>query len=113
MLNFKELDLTKPYEVWNKTIEDNWELLTNSDSAAKNNRTLVGRYINHQYADGYAIYLIVKENKTTVRIEVCTGLGDDWVLPAWGAKATINKKDALRFINYRDGIDKLFSRKVM
>jgi len=79
------------------------------DKTAKQNKKLVGRYIREKYADGYSFYKIVKENKHTVRIQVITGIGDDWVIPYWGESSTINKNYALSNIQYRDELAKIFS----
>jgi len=89
----------------------NWNNLKEQDKQAKESGVIVGRYIQHQYADGHAIYTIVKENKNSVRIEHCALGGDDWVLPAWGYKATIDKNLALTNLNQRDRLAEIFSRK--
>ena len=80
----------------------NWKALEDVDKKAKENGKLVGRYIQHPFADGYAIYKIVKENTKTVKIRVVKGIGDDWVLPAWGKECDIHKDLALKFISQRE-----------
>lgn len=107
---FEKIDFSKGVDEWSKQIDENWKTLMKADKQARDNGQLIGRYIDHPYADSKAIYIIVKENKTTVRIQVATGLGDDWVLPAWGAESTIPKDVALQFVNSRDNLDKLFGR---
>jgi hypothetical protein len=92
-----------------KKHEANFQKILNSDIKAKAENTLVGRYISHPFADGSAYYRIIKEGKSTVKIKVCTGIGDDWVLPAWGEICTISKKLALEFIRYREGLDAIFN----
>lgn len=110
-VNMKELEIPTwdngPGE-YMKAVERNHQILEENDQEAKAKGTLVGRYIDHPYADGKAIYIIVRENKLSVKIEVCSGLGDDWVLPAWGGSATIPKETALQFVNSRDNMRKLF-----
>jgi len=69
----------------------NWTKLTKLDYAAKTEGSLVGRFFTEPFADGQAVYQVVKENKKTVRIKVCTGLGDDWVIPYWGEESTVDK----------------------
>jgi hypothetical protein len=96
---------------WIKIMDDNFNHLEKLDEKSRLEGKLEGRYINHPYADGYAYYFITKENKTTVSIQVLTGLGDDWVLPAWGKKATIAKDLAKSFVIRRDRIRELFSKK--
>ena len=54
----------------------NMDKIEQRDKQAKEKGELVGRYIKEQIADGYAIYEIVEELKTKVRIKVCTGIGD-------------------------------------
>lgn len=73
---------------------------------------LVGRFISEPFADGKAYYKIVKENKNTVRIKVCRGLGDDnWVIPYWGEETSIKKDFALQKLRQRDALRKIFSKK--
>jgi len=91
--------------------DDNFKKLQKQDTAAANAKTLVGRYIKEGYADGYAFYKITKENKSTVRIEVITGLGDDWRIPYWGDAALIPKDYARKSIQRREGLAKLFGGK--
>ena len=64
----------------------NFKKLQKQDKMAKKVGKLVGRYIDEPWADGNAFYVIVKENKTSVRIRVVTGIGDDWIIlqpPNW------------------------------
>jgi hypothetical protein len=88
----------------------NFKKLVAQDEKAKDEDKLVGRYIQEQIADGYAYYVIVRENKRTVRIRHATGLGDDWMIPYWGEEASIDKSYALQRIDWRDGLDALFSK---
>ena len=90
-------------------MDENMKLMETRDAEAKARGEIVGRYINHPFADGYAYYEIVKENKQTVRIQVITDIGDDWVLPAWGKTTSIKKNDALHFLALRDAMAELFS----
>jgi hypothetical protein len=86
--------------------------LERCDREAVGAGTLVGRYITHPIADGQAVYQIIRENKRTVRIQVCRGLGDDWTLPAWGEEATISRSTAEEFLRRKDGMRRLFRGKV-
>ena|ERR1035437_6161852 len=90
--------------------DNNWKLLEEQDEDCRAKGESVGRYIAHPIADGNAIYLITKENKRTVKIEVCQGLGDDWVVPAWGYSISINKDLAIEFLERRDGLAALFAK---
>jgi hypothetical protein len=87
----------------------NWKKITDADEKARKVGKLVGRYIKHAYADGYAVYQIVKENKKSVRIRVCRGIGDDWILPAWGEECSISKQTALNFISWEDNMREMFA----
>jgi hypothetical protein len=101
----------EPVNQTTKDIMAEWdaqfERLNSVDKKAVELGVLVGRYIQHQYADGYAYYQIIKENKKTVRIKV-VDIGDGWVLPAWGPEATIPKDYALQNLRRRDNLKKLF-----
>lgn len=90
-----------------------WAALDAQDQAAKAAGTLVGRYIKHAYADGYAVYEITKVTKRTAHLQVVTGIGDDWVLPAWGESARVSLKIATEFVNHRDRMAALFSGKTV
>ena len=94
-----------------KKWEDNMKKVDETDKKAKAEGKLVGRYICEPYADGSAIYKIVRENKNTVRIKVVTDIGDDWIIPYWGKEATIDKSYALMNINRRDAINQMFANR--
>lgn len=94
-------------EEWDR----NMKAITAKDTAAKEKGILLGRYIQEQYADGYAFYEIIKVNKKSVRIQVLTGLGDDWMIPMWGQKTSIPMKYAVDSVARRDGLAKFFSKK--
>lgn len=89
----------------------NWEALRQADAEAKAKGALLNRYIDHPFADGRAFYRIVRVYKRTVRIQVVTGIGDDWVLPAWGERTSIPLAVAERMVYSRDRLDALFARK--
>lgn len=96
---------------WLKKMELKFQQMQEDDRLAKEKGELLNRYIQHQYADGYAYYKIMKVNKRTVRIQVVTGIGDDWVVPAWGALATIKKEQAEQFLRQRDFMEELFAKR--
>ena len=81
---------------------DNEAKILAQDKRAKERQSMVGRVIMHPYADGQAVYEITRVNKRTVRIRVVTGIGDDWVLPAWGAETLIPFDTAVEFLQRRD-----------
>jgi hypothetical protein len=84
--------------------------LDERDQAAKAEGKLVGRYIRHVYADSYAVYEIIRETAKSVRIRVVKGLGDDWVLPAWGDECTISRTKAEQFVRHQDALRRMFDR---
>lgn len=86
-----------------------WSDLTAKDQEAKDRGDLVGRYLSEPYAYGYAVYDIVAASDDTVDIEVID-IGDAWVIPYWGRRATIDRKYAEKSVRNRDKIEELFSR---
>lgn len=92
---------------WDKNMEN----IKNIDEEVKKNNTLLHRFIYQPYADGNAVYQIIKVNKKTVRIRVCTGIGDDWIIPYWGEETLIDKAYAEESIYRRDYLDSLFKGK--
>ena len=104
------VDFTK-WDEADRAIKLNQASLEVIDRTSKNNHKLLYRYISHPFADGYAYYQIIKENKITVKIRVCKGMGDDWVLPVWGEESTISKILAEQMIERRDHMEKLFKNK--
>lgn len=93
-----------------KQIETNWDRLTKDDALAKAQGTLIGRFFGEPFADGKAIYRITGTNKTKAKIEVVTGLGDDWEIPYWGHEKTIDLAYVQKKIEGRDSLNALFGR---
>lgn len=106
----EEVDF-KNYKEADKKIKNNFNRLVNIDKTSKRIGKVLYRFIAEPYADGRAYYQIIKINKKTVKIKVCTGLGDDWVIPYWGHECNIDKDFALRKLKYRDDMEKLFSKR--
>lgn len=111
MKEYKPLEITdedySTEEVYRKW-EKNAEQLKKIDKEAAKYHELVGRYITQPFADGSAVYIITKVKGNTVRVKVCTGLGDDWVLPQWGEETDINRGYANRALETREGMAALF-----
>lgn len=84
-----------------KLYEDNFNTLVRLDDEAEKRGLYVGRYITHPIADGKAVYQIVSETKKKIKIMVVTHIGDDYVIPAWGSVATIDKEYADKEFNFR------------
>jgi hypothetical protein len=99
------------YEKYFAEQEKNWEKIKKRDQKAKNTNKLVGRYISEPVADGKAIYVIDRENKNTVRIKHCKGLGDDYMVPYWGEAHSLDKEYALKSISFRDYLDSLVEKR--
>ena len=95
-------------DAWLKNHNHNFNQLMKLDWQAKQAGSLIGRVISHPFADGRAYYQVIKATQRSVRIRVCTGLGDDWVLPAWGEESTIQRIIAEEFIQRQDKMDELF-----
>ena len=94
-----------------ETYDRNWARLREIDSEAKSMGKILGRYISEPYADGAAHYQIIALTGNKAMIVVCTGLGDDWVIPYWGRCAAIDRRYAEESICRRDGISELFIRR--
>lgn len=92
-------------------MKENQALLDKIDQEAKDKSQLLWRYIQESYADGYAVYQIIKVNKNSVRIRCCSGLGDDWMIPYWGEVTTIDMEYAMGKVQQRDNMADLFGAK--
>lgn len=91
--------------------ENNRKKLELEDEKAMEENKLVGRFVQEPYADGYAIYRVIRENKKSVRIRLVEEIGDSYMLPYWGKETTIDKDYALGNIGRRDRLNRMFSRK--
>jgi len=74
-----------------KQMQDNMNELRRQNKEAYEAGELVGRVIEIPYADGYAYYQIIRENKRTLRVRVCLNVGDDWSVPFIGGEGSIDK----------------------
>jgi hypothetical protein len=93
-------------QVW----KDNMEQLMEIDRESKEAGTLLYRYIQEPYADSYAYYQITKVGTRKVTIEVVTEIGDDWSIPYWGDKTSIDKQYAEDSIAWRDNLTRLMEK---
>lgn len=94
---------------WIKKMDEAHAKMVAKDSQAKVRGTLLGRYINEPYADGYALYEIVKVNTKTVRIK-WLDIYDGWTIPYWGKEATIDRAYAEKNLGYRDALADIFGK---
>lgn len=92
--------------------ERNTQKMKEKDRQSKEKGLLKGRFLNIPYADGYAYYEIIRENKNTVRIRVITDIGDDYVIPYIGEENTVNKGFALQNIGMRDFLEDTAVKKI-
>lgn len=75
---------------------------------AKTNNTLLGRIIKFPYADGYAMYVVTKVNKKTVRIDWIDYM-DGWVDQRCGEQAMLDMDYAKQVIEGEDALRKIFA----
>ena len=94
--------------VASKKQRKNWDHLTRIDKAAKKKGEILYRYITHQVGDGQAVYQIVYLTQRTARIRHVRGIGDDWMLPAWGHECSIPLRLVRQFIERRDNLARIF-----
>ena len=100
-------------EKFMEVIEENERRIDDIEKKAIENGGLLYRFIYEGVADGKAIYQIVKENKNTVQIQLCSldGLHYDYMVPYWGHKATIDKTYAQQQINAQDAWRKIITER--
>ena len=98
---------------WQVITQANEKRLNQIERKAIKNGGLLYRFIYEGVADGQAIYQIIRVNKNTVRIRLCSldPCYAEYVVPYWGKETTISKKYAWKQINNQNSINKLFNRK--
>jgi hypothetical protein len=94
---FKGKDGNGDWELMAEAYDRNHAVIRGWDDTAKKTRAWVGRTLQDGVGDGYAVYVVVKENKKTVRVKVCRGLGDDWVSRHFGEESSVDKVQASNF----------------
>jgi hypothetical protein len=99
---------------WKECQEANMKRLEEIENKAIAQGGLLYRFLYEGVADGKAIYQIIRVNKTTVRVRVCSvdGCFYDYVVPQWGDEATIPKEYAESGIRFQDLFRSRFGRKV-
>ena len=103
----EKLDFSLPLEELSAAMRRNREQLEKLDREAADRGEYVGRYVEVPHADSSAVYIITKENLKSVRVEVCTELGDDWVSPVIGEKGSLAKSYVDSQFGFRSYIHKL------
>lgn len=86
---------------FNKSINDNYKLMNSIIKDCVEKNTIEGLILSFGVADGEAYYQIIKVNKTTVNVELCENLGDDYRLATIGVKGTIKKQIALSQLEFK------------
>ena len=104
MLYIPKERVLEPFDLdkYLKIDQENMDLLEKIDKDAREKGQILYRYITEPYADGKAIYQIVKVNKKTVRIKVCLGIGDEWITPMFGEECLVSKDYVEEALKRRD-----------
>jgi hypothetical protein len=93
-----------------ETGEVNLRLLLEIDRRAARKGKLLWRYIGEPCGDSQAYYQVVRVTPRRVQVEVCRNIGDDWVVPYWGDKTSIDIEYARRSIERRDRLAEVFGK---
>ena len=99
-------------KMWQECEKANTELIEKIEDAAKKSGSILYRFLYESVADGKAIYQIIKVNKKTARVRICSidGCFYDYVVPQWGAEATVSLDYVQKQINWQDKVAELFKR---
>jgi hypothetical protein len=100
---FKGKDGQTDFDLMSEAYDRNHATIRGWNDAALKTKAWVGRTLRDSVGDGYAVYVVVKENKKTVRVKVCRGLGDDWVSRHFGEECSIDKVQASNFFPWSFG----------
>lgn len=94
----------EPFDVdqFLKIGDENYDNLIKIDEEAKKSGNLLYRVLFEPYADGNAAYQVIKVNKKTVKVRVCKGFGDEWVIPSFGEECLLQKDYVENVILGRD-----------
>lgn len=84
------------------------EIMSELKKLAQEENTLLGRIIKFPKADSYAMYVITKVNKKTVRVDWFDWC-DGWVDDRCGYAATVDIDYVRQKVNGEDALSKLFS----
>jgi hypothetical protein len=92
-------------------IQTNEKHMNEIEKAAIAKGGLLHRFIYEPVADGKAIYQIVRVNKRTVNIKLCSldGKYADYIVPYWGESASIDKTYAEMAIKNQDVLRELIA----
>ena len=96
---------------WDEVQKANIAHLEKIEAKAIEQGGLLYRFLYEPVADGKAIYQIIKVNKRTVRVRLCSidGLYYDYMVPQWGEEATVPIDYAQSGINWQNAWRKNFA----
>jgi len=106
LLSLNDSDSTSVLDL----MEQQGNLIEEIEKVAKRNNTILGRLIRFPFADGYAIYVITKVNKKTVRV-AWIDYGDGWMDRRLGRGGLLDIDYAMKEIKGEDALKELFSGK--
>lgn len=87
---------------WPQMTEENEERIRELDKQAKEQGSILYRFLYEPVADGIGIYQIIKVNKKTCRIKYCSTDGyNEYQVRQWGETATIPMQYVLAALERR------------
>lgn len=112
LLALNRVDTTKMGfgEDWKKHMNLQNTLINELEEHAFNARSMTGRFIKFPHADSFALYLIVKVNKTTCRLQWIDYM-DGWVDDRLGESGSLPIDYVHSDICGQDNMKKLFGTK--
>lgn len=94
-----------------KISEQNFARLKEIDKIAKQNQTILGRFISTNVADGMAYYQVQEIKKEKCYIVRCAGIClDEWEDNMFGQGCVLLTNNVNRLIGQREALEKLFGR---
>lgn len=98
---------------WIRMTEENQEKIEELDQKAKEQGSVLYRFLYEPVGDGFGIYQIIKVNKKTCQVRYCTTDGfDSYQVRQWGEKATIPMQYVMETLTMRDYWDGLCKKKI-
>jgi hypothetical protein len=87
----------------------NFEYLRELDAYGKAKNKLLWRFIVSPQGDGKCFYQVVKENKLTCTVRICTAIDlDNWTIPTIGVMGTMMTSKVKELIRQRELLEELF-----
>lgn len=75
---------------WLKVTEENEERIRELDKQAKEQGSILYRFLYEPVADGIGVYQIIKVNKKSCRVRYCSTNGfNEYQVRQWGETATV------------------------